>query len=91
MSSKRRDSENRRLVRTAIFDRHLERLDWPDRLRVEEALFEVEFAVGQDVEFGTPAGPGRAAPIDVFGQEYLVYWIVTDDEILFCGLTLPLP
>lgn len=91
MSLKRRDSRNRRLVRTEIFERHLSRLDWPDRLRVEEALFEVEFAVGQDMTYGAPAGPGRAAPIDVFGEEYLVYWIVTDDEILFCGLTRPRP
>jgi len=66
-------------------------MDWPERLRVEEALFELEFAVGQDPDYGAVAGPGRASPIDVFGQEYLVYWLVADDEILFCGLTLPLP
>lgn len=90
MSSKRRGSRNRRLVRTEIFDRHLARLSWPEQLRVEEALFEVEFAVGEDPNFGAEAGPGRAAPIDVFGQEYLVYWVVTKDEVLFCGLTRPL-
>lgn len=91
MSSKRRGSRNRRLVRTKIFDGYLGRLSWPEQLRVEEALFELELAVGEDPDFGAEAGPGRAAPIDVFGQEYLVYWVVTDDEILFCGLTRPLP
>ena len=71
---------------TDIFEGQLARLGRAERIRADDAIGELAYAISESSDIGEPVDVGYALPIDIFGQEYLVYWTVDDTAIEFYAI-----
>lgn len=85
-------NKKRRIYDSDILEHQLAKLDPATSTRLDDAINLVEWAIAENEDFGIDVphqhvkGRCKAAAVDVWGEEWLVYWLISDDEVIFSAV-----